>query len=201
MPNWCWNFIEIKGESEPIQKLTDKINDAIQKKSETLMQDLLEIEISEEDWYDERINNFGCKWDFNADPYIFNFIGENEITISIESAWSPPINFLEKLCKKYNVSATIFYEEGGNDFAGKADVSPDGITDECYPFLEGLYRIDRESFWNEAQSCVEYAFDCYDEKPTWESFKKEFTFLDESSLKELEELFNSELNQQSDDDE
>ena len=43
-----------------------------------------------------------------------------------ETAWSPCIGFVQKVCKKYGVEGRIEYSEPGNDFAGIVEIDENG---------------------------------------------------------------------------
>lgn len=72
-------------------------------------------------WYDFAIGEWGCKWD------ISNSSGENKIekvddnytvTLYFDTAWSPPINFYEKL-EELEFTVNAMYYEPGVNFCGQ----------------------------------------------------------------------------------
>jgi len=200
MPNWCNNYIKISGDEGTIRTLTSVLKSLKSYDddgpSNNVFQSLIGIpkHMSEGDykekWYDTNIEWFGTKWDISYDEHSFTF-EKDEITLSCETAWSPPIPFLENLCKMYKTNAYLFYSEGGVGFAGETtfnwvDGELEVYDDEC-GFLEGLYKYSKEEFWGE----VEYRTDCIlDEDQSLEDFLGEFDFVSEEDKLELTRLYN-----------
>ena len=128
-------------------------------------------------------------------------ISTGEITFLCETAWSPPIPFLQNLCEMYKVNATLFYSEGGVGFAGEStftwvDGELEAYDDEC-GFLEGMYKFSKEEFWAE----VEYRSDCIlDEEQSLEDFLKEFDFVTDEDKEKLTTIYNETIESNDDDD-
>ena len=194
MPNWCNNNINIYGDEGTISTLTSVLKGL--KSNDYVFQSLIGIpsHMSEADykdkWYDTNIEWFGTKWDISADEHAFTF-GKEEISFSCETAWSPPIQFLENLCKMYKINAHIFYSEGGIGFAGQTDfIWTDGeldINDQEYGYLEGLYILSEDEFWSE----VDYQADCIlDEDQSLEDFLGIFPFISEEHKEKLTTIYN-----------
>jgi hypothetical protein len=88
--------------------------------------DLLRKEFGVDNWYDWNVKTYGTKWDI--------FVGENEFTksetefsCSFDTAWSPPINFITKLQKKFpKVDIEIIWELEGSDSCGRFYTQRDG---------------------------------------------------------------------------
>ena len=155
-----------------------------------------------EKWYDTNIEWFGTKWDISYSEDLFTF-SKDEINFSCETAWSPPIPFLQNLCEMYKVNAYLFYSEGGVGFAGQTEFNwVQGeleVFDEECEYLEGLYKFSNEEFWSE----VEYKADCIlDEEQSLEDFLGEFSFItDEKDIMELTTIYNETTDNDYDDDE
>jgi len=134
MPNWCNNTITLTG---PKEKITAIYNKA--KEDNALLQQLkpmpeaLEGTTSpapkegkvqplvdgHDNWYDWRVENWGTKWDVDADYLELSDDGTT-ITGWFDSAWSPPIHAYEYfLTENEDCSISSLYYEGGMDFAGK----------------------------------------------------------------------------------
>ena len=151
-------------------------------------------------WYDTNIEWFGTKWDISYEESSFNF-EKDEISFSCETAWSPPIPFLQHLCEMYKVNATLFYSEGGVGFAGEStftwvDGELEVYDDEC-GFLEGLYKFSNEEFWSE----VEYRSDCIlDEEQSLEDFLEEFDFVTDEDKEKLTTIYNETIESNDDED-
>ena len=194
MPNWCNNNINIYGDESTIATITSVLKGL--KSNDYVFQSLIGIpsHMSEADykdkWYDTNIEWFGTKWDISADEHAFTF-GKEEISFFCETAWSPPIQFLENLCKMYKINAYIFYSEGGIGFAGQTDfIWTDGeldINDQEYGYLEGLYILSEDEFWSE----VDYQADCIlDEDQSLENFLGIFPFVSEEHKEKLTTIYN-----------
>ena len=194
MPNWCNNNINIYGDESTIATITSVLKGL--KSNDYVFQSLIGIpsHMSEADykdkWYDTNIEWFGTKWDISADEHAFTF-GKEEISFFCETAWSPPIQFFENLCKMYKVNAYVFYSEGGIGFAGQTDfIWTDGeldINDQEYGYLEGLYILSEDEFWSE----VDYQADCIlDEDQSLEDFLGIFPFVSEEHKEKLTTIYN-----------
>jgi hypothetical protein len=199
MPNWCNNNITISGDEGTIRTLTavlKSIKTSDEEQSNNVFQSLIGLpqHMSDGDykekWYDTNIEWFGTKWDISYSEDMFNF-SKNEISFSCETAWSPPIPFLQNLCEMYKVNANLFYSEGGVGFSGETtfnwvDGQLEVYDDEC-GYLEGIYKYSREEFWSE----VEYRADSIlDEDQSLEDFLGEFDFVSEEDKLELTRLYN-----------
>lgn len=76
-------------------------------------------------WYDFAIGEWGCKWDISngSDDYKIKKVDDRySVTLSFDTAWSPPINFYDKLLElEFSVDA-MYYEPGvafcGNYYDG-----------------------------------------------------------------------------------
>jgi len=68
-------------------------------------------------WYDFAIGEWGCKWDISnggSDYKIEKVSDGYSVTLSFDTAWSPPINFYDKLVElEFKVDA-MYYESGVN---------------------------------------------------------------------------------------
>lgn len=81
------------------------------------------------DWLDWRIENWGTKWNVKDDVDID--LSETHISLAFNTAWTPPIPVIAALCKQYpEVSATLYYIETGNWFAGTVSGSGGKIIDD-----------------------------------------------------------------------
>lgn len=157
MPNWCENYLQIKGSKENISKIVDilKQNPTGEKLYETLIGLEPGADYSGDNWYNLNIKRFGCKWDTEYDMSRMLII-DDRIAFNFDSPWSPPIPFIIELSKKYGVTCILGYSEPGNDFAGQTISNPDGTyTEEDYEYREGLYKLDM-GFWDYIQDELEY---------------------------------------------
>ena len=199
MPNWCNNNITISGDEGTIRTLTAVLK-SLKTDDEEQSSDVFKALIGlpqhmsdgdyKEKWYDTNIGWFGTKWDISYDEHAFTFT-KDEISFFCETAWSPPIPFLQNLCEMYKVNANLFYSEGGVGFSGETtftwnDGELDVYDDEC-EYLEGIYKYSREEFWSEVESRVDSILD---EEQTLEDFISEFDFVSDEDKVELTRLYN-----------
>lgn len=217
MPNWCSNFIRINGDSKTISIITEACKRCEGKSDEYIFQNLIDKphhmteEQYQKDWYDTNLEWFGTKWDVSYEECEFDF-SENEINLNPQTAWSPPIKFLENLVRQYDgIEAYIFYSEPGCDFSGETKIwkGEDGhvfVDDDEYPYLEGMYKLDKEMFWSEVNSHIEYFKDEHliiDEEgncPPVEDDKineyldSNFGFIDDNDREDIFKQFKQEVN-------
>jgi hypothetical protein len=142
-----------------------------------------------------QVTFYGCKWDFQFSDLNVQEVDESCITFSMDSAWSPPTEFCNRLAKRYGVDVTIQYSEGGWDFAGKASYTPTEEFEETYTYREGLYLIS-DMFWEEFDFYLENYFDEQDfEEPNFEDFMKdEFPFItNKDDIRTAKTWFDSKL--------
>ena len=142
-------------------------------------------------WYDSNINRWGCKWDINWDDSNIDLDSDDCITMSPQTAWSPPENFCRLLSQQYGVRVSIEYSEPGCDFAGVLLTYGDGRDDESeqYEYLEGLYFIDEDLFWMEVRNNLEYEFE-EDEPREVKEWMEDFQYVDEKHHSDLIEMYN-----------
>ena len=209
MPNWCNNNITISGDEGTIRTLTavlKSLKTSDEEQSSDVFKSLIGLpqHMSDGDykekWYDTNIGWFGTKWDISYDEHAFTFT-KNEISFFCETAWSPPIPFLQNLCEMYKVNANLFYSEGGVGFSGETtftwnDGELDVYDDEC-GYLEGIYKYSREEFWSEVESRVDSILD---EELSLEDFISEFDFVSEEDTLELTRLYNETIESNDEDD-
>jgi hypothetical protein len=69
------------------------------------------------DWYDWCVNEWGTKWDVGCEGYAVNPEADGRMCIGFDSAWSPPIQAMEKLCD-LGFSVRLMYYEPGMGFCG-----------------------------------------------------------------------------------
>jgi len=159
MPNWCNNTITIQGPTDTLKPLWDEAQKTGLLNAIKPMPKELEDTTSPTpekgqagykgpqpvidgftNWYDWRVQNWGCKWDVDADglEYVDNGDGTASIAGWFDSPWGPPIEAYNTFCDDMaNCSLEAFYEEGGMDFAGHYD---NGADD----FIEGISDYARE---------------------------------------------------------
>jgi hypothetical protein len=93
------------------------------------------------DWYSWCVNNWGTKWDTEAYdiPEIVEDGDEFVVSVSFDTAWSPPVPFYHYMAEQgWNI--TGYYVEWGMNFCGVWD---DGV-DESYEIPETAEEAERE---------------------------------------------------------
>jgi len=145
MPNWCQNRLEITGPAEQIKRIAEtglkltklmpspeEMEDSISGTLRILDQDVNEAlllikknniaKYGAEDWYDWNRNNWGTKWEIDAELDV----GPDYLTANFDSAWSPPLPVISILKDKFP-GITIHYDflEGGGAFAGTYRYNPE----------------------------------------------------------------------------
>lgn len=137
MPNHVYNSLIVKGEKKEIKKFREEnkqspdepldFNNCVQEPAELLQYQpfgdkknkSLIKKYGADNWYAWRVKNWGTKWNaYNAD--IRDYDKKGNLLITFETAWSPPIEWLKSLAKKYpKLSFTLYFEE-------EAKMYPDG---------------------------------------------------------------------------
>jgi len=156
MPNWCNNTVELSHENpEMMARAVKSFNDGsflnefvpvpadlnitAGRESDENAQKALEDKEKANlekygyaNWYDYCVNEWGTKWDI--EPYEPVSLQEDgRLTMSFDSAWSPPTQAYEKLVD-LGFSVRAYYYESGMGFCG--------IWDEGF---DDYYEISGES--------------------------------------------------------
>jgi hypothetical protein len=119
-------------------------------------------------------------------------IREGEISFFCETAWSPPIQFLENFCRMYKLNAYVFYSEGGVGFSGETKLIWEddvlSVEDNEYEYNKGLYLLSKEEFWANMESNIEYAVE---EEMEIDEFLEEYrAYVSEKDIRDLITMFN-----------
>jgi hypothetical protein len=89
----------------------------------------------EENWYEWNVSNWGTKWDVFLDDTSIERIDDETLSLTFDTAWSPPIGFYNFLFEE-GWDVTAKYYEPGMGFVGEYDNS----IDDCWE-----YDLDNES--------------------------------------------------------
>lgn len=202
MPNWCSNTMVISGDDKVIRKLERMIQDASKRRigvMETLVgipEDISREEYNNEAWYGANVRRWGTKWDFypNDSDTDIQFT-DRSITIHTATAWSPPTEFCERLSRMYNLHVVLTFAEPGADFAGRTVIlDGDTIQNEDHNYLEGIYKLDAEQFWQELGGNLEF----YVEDGTAvDEIRTLYDFVDADDLEEIVRMYNEKLEEYS----
>lgn len=158
MPNWCDNTLIVTGKRDRLKEfkslVAKKENDGDvmyfqgiipcpeeleksfsgwsgqkdeQEKIEKKQEELLK-KYGFKDWYDWRIHNWGTKW--NGQLYDCT-LDDDQLILSFSSAWSPPIEWLEKVAPKFpKLKFELTFMETGCFFAGKCVAEGESFNNE-----------------------------------------------------------------------
>ena len=169
MPNWCNNSFELVGPKEKIrefesfleqnngkdwfdfflpcpQELKDVGNVSFHEKSnETLVE-----KYGHGDWYSWSIENWGCKWNCDANDWTVEDYDEENLSIRFwfDSPWGPPIALYEKISEMEELTVFGNYHEEGMAFVGKFEYGSNDSYE--YSDLESLDDIPEDIVdeWN-----------------------------------------------------
>ena len=176
MPNWCNNTVEVyHPDTNKLKELVLAFNEGkmcnyIKPVPESLHivagrvgddTDPKQIELKEAEtrnlathgystWYDFCVNEWGTKWDVGGDGMeVDPATVETDVTLSFDSAWSPPIGIYEAMVEQgYSVRA--YYNEPGMAFAG---IWWDG-DDDFYEYGGMTSEQIREELPSELDECM-----------------------------------------------
>jgi hypothetical protein len=117
MPNWCLNNLTVE-HSDPA--MVDRF-EAAYNRGETCNEFIPVPEDIGEGWYDFCVNNWGTKWDIGCENNRTHGLKPtrvgNQVTVTFDSAWAPPIGLYEELDRLgFMVDATYF--EPGMAYCG-----------------------------------------------------------------------------------
>ena len=193
MPNWCSNYISVRGtNSAEIKRLADAFDagefcDAVipvpQELKDTMAgsygdeakQAALEAQTRSNvekygagNWYDFCVNHWGTKWDVNIAQECERDEDGLSFSGSFDTAWSPPMGIVEKLAAE-GYEVTLYYYESGMGFVGKYE---DGCDD--YYDIGGLDSStvtaaighELDDFWGISESMAEYESEQEEEELT-----------------------------------
>lgn len=141
MPNWCSNFVAITGPKERIAEIKDAYDrgefcESVIPVPQPLKDAVADGSVDEElvkefgyaNWYDFCVNRWGTKWDFGGDGGADLDDNGECLTISFESAWSPPVGVYEELDLEGLKIEACYYEPG----CGFCGMYTSESGDDCY---------------------------------------------------------------------
>jgi hypothetical protein len=198
MPNWCYNKIVIKGDKSKIKEILEKIGTIPNATKSVLFKTLIGDGLNSES-RESNIEMYGTKWDVSPEEASVEFSDE-QINMTPQTAWSPPVPFCISLAKDYGVNVTITYFEPGNDFAGKCEINEDGeiTNEEDYEYNEGTFILDPDEFWNDRENDYLDEEDL-DDKDLKSYVSKTFPYLDETCQIRLVTIYEKTLKDEDED--
>lgn len=120
MPNWCLNKVVIR-DLKGSKKTKEKMDAVIHALNLCNIHDSLEFfdsivprpKVYNDDWYEWNVKNWGTKW--GAKELFFNVYDNRDgVTITFDTAWSPPTPVLDAICELgLDVKADFWEHEGG----------------------------------------------------------------------------------------
>jgi hypothetical protein len=138
MANNCWNYAVLSGDKAALDEIQERFSkygdfnyfiefgDYVLKK---------ETKTSTDHYY-----LYGTKWwDFNIDERT-----DLSLTISGDSAWSPPLELLRQISEVYNVTIEGEYNECGMGFGGFFSAYEGGLDDNQMTYREYQLECDRD---------------------------------------------------------
>ena len=160
MPNYCWNHLEVSGHEKQLQEFVEK-SVSIHEESDHMFSFEGTLPRGDrKDWYEWSIANWGTKWDA-CEPNI-NHNDIDYFAVSFESAWRPPIAWVENIMKDFpDLCFTLEYEEPGMCFGGRLSAQYEVIWDDLNWDLdpaseccEAEVSFDEDGFHGEAKCLV-----------------------------------------------
>jgi hypothetical protein len=138
MPNWCNNSITVSGPTEEVDKFEKFLNEKDGKEwfdfflpcpqelkdggpvgfsaePDENAKSLIE-KYGASDWYSWSVNNWGCKW--NCDAQEWKRDGD-EITFWFDSPWAPPTELYNYIYRETDFLVDAEYHEEGMCFVGQ----------------------------------------------------------------------------------
>ena len=200
MANYCWNNIEVSpsGMSELDNKKFRQFLGKVFFMEDELGDegDIFEYFLGKRPEDVDSVAYYGCRPIGDVGEFLSQFdvesLDDSFFCAGFDSCWSPPEKFCQMVSEMYQVCVKITYDECGNDFSGHAQYT-NGETDyeESWAYKEGLYNMDKDWFWNDMESTIEY---CSEEEMDVVEFLEEYDFLNKSDLKILKEMYENALN-------
>jgi hypothetical protein len=143
MPNWCENTLNVNGAAEDISafikwlddkpfcferivatpdELQDNCPFSQARKDSGAGKELIE-KFGSDNWYDWRLQNWGCKWDIDDREGRPTHSSAELICFDFQTPWGPPERAIHTLSLKFpNLTFFLAHYEMGCGFAGEMKV-------------------------------------------------------------------------------
>ena len=153
MPNWCECELSVRVDDDHIAEIMKFVNDVIGEDEDGPLllsfnkllpepKELLQTKAPNDkpnqelidkygvdNWYDWRKQNWGVKWEVDAERGDFN-PGDRYVHYTFLSVNFPPIEFFEAVSKMYtHLEFTLKYDEPGMGYIGVAKIE-NGVIDD-----------------------------------------------------------------------
>lgn len=132
MPNFCENNLRVRGDKKQLKEF---VKNTQTKKAIFTFEKLVPtpksyLKKGDGRWYKWRVLNWGTKWDAYPDS-ISRDEDEDRFDISFDTAWSPPIEWLVKVSRKFKkLIFLIHYVEPMMGFEGVAKIINGKLEDK-----------------------------------------------------------------------
>lgn len=194
MPNWCSNTLvlqhdsismierartafergELLQEFIPVpQELSDTVagssNDPVEQELIEAKQAANRKKYGHATWYDFCVSEWGTKWDIGANGGAQVDDQGRMLTLSFESAWSPPVAAYEKL-EEQGFRITAMYYEPGMGYCGMYDEHGDeyyDLSDMNSEEVADLIPLELDSEFGISETMAEYERENEDEVTSW----------------------------------
>lgn len=136
MANNNENYLKVIGDKKQLKEFKKKT----QTKKQTFTLEKLVptpkayLKKDDKRWYKWRIKNWGTKWDVYPDS-ISRDGDEYADEISFDTAWAPPLEWLQKVSKIFpKLTFILSYDEPGMQFKGVAKAVNGKLEDKCIDY-------------------------------------------------------------------
>lgn len=155
MPNWCNNYATLTGPKEKIDQLIIEVEKSDNRDTSYEILNVLRARPAdqEENWYAWNCDNWGTKWDISLASY--EIVDENTVTLSFDSAWSPPTALYEYLSEEGWTVDAYYYEpgmaycgrfvDGQDDYYDYTDMSADEIEEQIPSEINETFGISENA--------------------------------------------------------
>lgn len=184
MANYCWNCVSFYGKKKDvIEELKDRIKSYPDFNYVNAWGDYVCKKTDKAFVYNYKDDSrpyyfYGTKW------WDFEIINEdkNEFMVSGDSAWSPPIELIKEICKVYNITAEIEYDEPGMDFAGKAKFNKNGLIYEEEMTSNEFQYKENKDYWIEN---LKLMYTWNEKSVTFEEIQEDHPYASQKDILEL----------------
>lgn len=134
MPNWCSNYLQIRGNEEDINKFKEENKPTNESGALSFNNSVPLPETEKDNWYMWCIEYWGTKWDVNTDSELLDGDQDTVLDYSFDTAWAPPVAWLKAVYKKYpTLMFHMAWVEDAMCFSGEVFASAE---DDQYELLE-----------------------------------------------------------------
>lgn len=131
MPNWCFNSVEIQGDTDKVAEFVKDIQaNELGLSMERYIPTPPQTTDSSTEWYTWRLANWGTKWDIDPDE-LDAVYDEDIVSYSYPTAWAPNTSFWEFMSARFpELYITHHYDEPNMCFKGVATYKEGQMRDQ-----------------------------------------------------------------------